>query len=184
MIYVSVHICIIQCLERNHAYIYIVYIAHSELVVSIFLGRKEIIRLSRNICESVPVFFPNLTAQQLFSHHCLGSVAVYLSCNGACFYHGGGPVWCSTSCCIHGPGLPVHPSSLPAWGKGKWGRACQEMSELGMVAPHPQGEDSACKSSVATPSIPGEDGQPALGGCVISWHITRCSAPWSNKSKS
>lgn len=40
VIYVSVHIYIIQCLERNHTYIYIVYIAHFELVV-FFWGEKR-----------------------------------------------------------------------------------------------------------------------------------------------
>ena len=103
-------ICIIWCLERIHICIYIVYIARSEQVVSIFLGRTELVQLSRNICDCIQIFFPNPNAQQMFSHHSLGSIAVYLSHGGACASHRGGPVQCPTSCHIRGPRLPVHRS--------------------------------------------------------------------------
>lgn len=81
------------------------------------------------------IFFPNPNAQQMFSHHSLGSIAVYLSHAGACASHGAGPgavlhqlphPWPQAACSL---------LSLPAQGEGKLGRTCQEMSELGMVAP-------------------------------------------------
>lgn len=97
-------------LERTHTHR--AERARAERAVSIFLGRTATVQLSRNICDykRFKLVFPNPNAQQMFSPHSLGSLAVYLSRGSACASHGGGPERCPPSCRIRGPRLPVHPS--------------------------------------------------------------------------
>lgn len=77
-------------------------------------------------------------------------------------------------CCLFGLQCCLClPQRLPARSEGKLGRPCLEMSELGMVA-----LVSRSKKPSSSPLHSRQEAQPALEGCVVSWHGNCDSAPW------